>query len=318
MVELYEANKIRHPLIDFNEEALKTILCLKIQLSDESQTFTKMGIDDIIYENILQRRLYLTKKLFIMETFYNMYKQYRLEDEDTWEILDEKFNIKELLWCMKFSSNSVQEKVTSESVVRTKKYLDKHFDFEKHIIYNNEDYLESDKLCVDCKPKASLEIDMFNTGEKHQGYVDHELENEMRELGILTDEGEQKRVVTQEEIDILKEEKAKLEMQKHKSEEVLVLLKRFVELKENMLTNKKKYKTIISILSKLRTGSLNLEDKDTVEEIIENMENEDLNSENLITETERDELENIENIEIVLNEIETGIMKQVKEIFNNN
>jgi hypothetical protein len=308
MVELYEDNKIRHPLIDFNDEALKIILNLKIQLNTE--TFTKMSIDDTIYENILQRRIQLTKKLFILENFYNTYKQYKINDEDRWEILDEKFNIKELLWCMKFSSNSEQEKVTAESIVRTKKYLDKHFDFEKHIIYANEGYLDDNsdhspkRLCNDCKPKNE--------------YIDYELEEEMNELGIGNEEVEEKpRQVTQEEIDTLREEKEKLELQKQKTEEILTLLRRFVELKENMLTNKKKYKTILGILTQVRAGNLDLGDRDALMEIIDNMENEGVGCEETITESERQELDNIDNIEIVLNEIETGIMRQVKEIFNN-
>lgn len=275
IINLFEKNKIRHPLYDFNDEALKLIYDLRDRLNECKELSSIDGVDDVIFDNILKRRILLTQKFLILEKFHELYKQFKQknieDDEELFAIKDENFSVKQFLWCMKFSSNQYQENLTSDTMLTTKRYLDRHFDYDNHIIY-------------ECEKEKNEELEAKNR-------------------------------------DVLKlrEEKEKLELQKEKTENILNMMKKFVQLKETMNMNKKKYKTILYLLNKVRNGELESINQDSVEGVIQEIDLENMDLKDYpLTETEQTELENFDNTDEVLKEIEGSMLKQIEEIFRQN
>lgn len=309
LMSMYEDNKIRHPLVDYNDEALRIIYDLKLKLS--TGLVTLENIDEIIFENILSRRLLLTKKILIMERFWSIYKEAKSENLNEFILNDQKMNLKQLLWCMKFSSNSENENVSKESVLRTKSYLDENFDYEHHIIKTNVKKKENDEHTSQIEGNEVQNCD----------YVDPELEIEVQEATQQVEETiyqskiSEKKIHTEEEILLLRKEKERLEEQKMKTEQILYMIKKFMTLKEHMMNNKNKYKLILFLLSKMRRGEVSDLNQETINEAIHEIDIESLNIsefENTISENERNELMNFENSDVLMKEIEESIMKQIE------
>lgn len=140
IIEKFDNCKIRHPLIDYNDESIRMIYDLNKNLlnnAKEAQTQAESEIsDEKIFENIANRRILLTKKMLILERFAEIYEKCKNEEnESIFKVKDNTLTLKQLLWCMKISSNSQHENVTEETILRTKSYLDKNFDYDNHIIY---------------------------------------------------------------------------------------------------------------------------------------------------------------------------------------
>jgi hypothetical protein len=165
IITLFEKCKIRHPLIDYNDESIKLILELRQYLMDpnnQKQGLTSEEIDEKIFDNITNRRLLLTKKFMIIEKFSELYDKFIANKEEIINndinnsndsndsndnsnnhyILNHRFhiggeylNLKEFLWCLKLNSNSKEDNINEESILRTKRYLDKNFDYNTHIFY---------------------------------------------------------------------------------------------------------------------------------------------------------------------------------------
>lgn len=342
IINVFEANKIKHPLIDFNDEALNLIFDLKLKLNsnericnlnkDLNEELTNCNqIDEMIFENILNRRILLTKKLLILEKFYLIYEdcllKQQLEEESEQglnitnndniflNVLDNKLTLKQFLWCLKISSNSEQEEVTKESILRTKEYLDLNFDYQNHTVF---DFLGNKNSLNEVENNKSEEEILINLSKEEEAEYSNE---------------EDEQIYTEADVLKLKREKERLEEQKEKTENLLKTLKRFIKLKENMLNNKRKYKGILSVLSKLRSGQLtNAESVNNLISIGEAVEEKEENSSNseqsfsknlnenndFLSENEKLELENFNNSEHILEEIEAGLMEQIAEIFGSN
>ena len=120
----------------------------------------------------------------------------------------------------------------------------------------------------------------------------------------------------QKEIQMLKQEKENLLLQKHQTEQVLYVLKKYLLLKETLTNNKKKYKLILYLLSKIRKGEANATDKKSITDVLMdlNVENVDFECED-ISEQEKKELENFESSGKLLQEIENTLMKQISAFF---
>jgi hypothetical protein len=307
---MFEENKIRHPLVDYNDEALRITYDLKLKLS--TGLVTMENIDEIIFENILSRRLLLTKKILIMERFWSIYKEAKTGNEKEFILNDQKMNLKQLLWCMKFSSNSENENVCKESVLRTKSYLDENFDYEHHVIKTRGETQEE---------KTENDSENKNQNFDNCDYIDPELELEVQEATQEVEETispskiQEKKIHTEEEILLLRKEKERLEEQKMKTEQILYMIKKFMTLKEHMMNNKKKYKLILFLLSKMRRGEVSNLNQETINEAIQDIDVESLNIseyESTISENERNELMNFENSDVLMKEIEDSIMKQIE------
>jgi hypothetical protein len=292
MMSLFEQNKIRHTLVDYNDEAIKLIFDLKEKL--HSNTLEIENLNEIIFENILTRRILLTKKILIMEKFYSIYKESKTNEE--FVINGEHLNLKQLLWCLKFSSNSEAENVTKESTLKTKYYLDKNFDYDRHVILTNEETQ---------RPR-------YTDSEYRDYEMEEEVEEAEKEMNNVLKTKEELRA--EEEIKELKKEKQRLENQKERTEQILHMIKKFMTLKEHMENNKKKYKLILYILSKVRKGELNNFSQEGYSNILHEIDlNQlDLIDDDIISESERNELLNFENSESIMKDIEENILRQIR------
>lgn len=164
IISKFEQCKIRHPLIDYNDECIRSILEVrKFLLTNQSKMQEPIlngegnvenPIDEKIFENISQRRILLTKKMLILERFSDLYGQCVNKDNDAeFLVKGNVLTLKEFLWSMKISANSQEENVTEESLLRTKLNLDKNFDYENHIIYTIPRRMQKDNLEYERKQK---------------------------------------------------------------------------------------------------------------------------------------------------------------------
>jgi hypothetical protein len=322
MIRLFESEKIRHPLIDFNDQALQMIFELKNNFTRIFGTqdickehFEELGgnkIEEIIFNNILARRVLLTQKILIMDKFSQIYNETKTNKKNIFKLKEGvEINLKQFLWCLKFSSNSQSENLSIDSLLKTKEYLDEHFDYENNIIY-------------DCGKKKQ------RTEKEEKEFIDPELEDDLSELDrdlevtfknsdlSLSTEDKSKINIhknqskrhTEESLNRLRIEKEILEEQKSKTENILQMLKKFVSLKQNLTNNKKKYKLALYLLSNIRQGDssiLNRIDELDVDSIV-------FNDEMQISETEKEELDNFKDSDVLMKEIEEGILIQIENI----
>ena len=122
---------------------------------------------------------------------------------------------------------------------------------------------------------------------------------------------------------MLKKQKENLINQKKKTEQMLNVLKKYMQLKENFLNNRQKYKSILFLLSKIRKHNLQQNDNDIedntmnkIEELLnnQNLENLELNSD-MISSEEKEELKNFDASEELLRDIECSLMLKIKKLF---
>ena len=96
-----------------------------------------------------------------------------------------------------------------------------------------------------------------------------------------------------------------------------------MQLKENFLKNRQKYKSILFVLSKLRKHNIQQNENeigdntmDRIEQLLDNqnLENLNLNMEVKISE-EKDELKNFDENDELLKDIECSLMLKIKKLF---
>ena len=164
MMTLFEREKIRHPLIDFSQEALKLIVNLRNNLTDKKVCMD--NLDKLVFDNILERRLLLTQKFLLLDKFYEVFFQCKIDKEEKesdvkeLEINDVNLKVNHFLWCLKFTANFDGENITKDKLLVTKKYLDQNFfqeleQSESKISSNLKD--NSSKQCSNCLEKVVTE-----------------------------------------------------------------------------------------------------------------------------------------------------------------
>ena len=164
MMTLFEREKIRHPLIDFSQEALKLIVNLRNNLTDKKVCMD--NLDKLVFDNILERRLLLTQKFLLLDKFYEVFFQCKIDKEEKeidvkeLEINDVNLKVNHFLWCLKFTANFDGENITKDKLLVTKKYLDQNFfqeleQSESKILSNLKD--NSSKQCSNCLEKVVTE-----------------------------------------------------------------------------------------------------------------------------------------------------------------
>jgi len=322
MIRLFESEKIRHPLIDFNDQALQMIYELKNNFtkifgSEDicKEHFEELGgnkIEEIIFNNILARRVLLTQKILIMDKFSQIYNETKTNNKNIFKLKEGiEINLKQFLWCLKFSSNSQNENLSIDSLMKTKEYLDEHFDYENNIIYDcGKKKQRMEKEFID----PELEVDLSE--------LDRDLEVTFKNSDIsLNPKDESKMNIpknqskrhTEESLNRLKLEKEILEEQKSKTENILQMLRKFVSLKQNLANNKKKYKLALYLLSNIRQGDTSILNR--IEEL--DVDSIVFNDDMQISDTEKEELNNFKDSDVLMKEIEDGILIQIENILQN-
>ena len=150
MMGLFEIEKIRHPLIDFSQEALTLIVKLRDKLSDKKILYN--DLEKLVFDNILERRLLLTQKFIILDKFYDMFNRCKNDENEKesevkcLKINDTLVRINHFLWCLKFTANFDGENITKEKLIVTKEYLDKNFFEELNLKEANETHNNNDEI----------------------------------------------------------------------------------------------------------------------------------------------------------------------------
>lgn len=201
--------------MEFNDEALKLVLDLKSSLS-KFTIIQKQNIDEELFENISKRRIILTKKLLILEVFCTYFKKYIILDEDEkrmypnelfnskdistykFNINGTNFNLKELLWTLKFTIKLFNDDLKEDNVLSTRMYLDANFDFETYsiknsennkIIYKNEEtdahiYIGNHKVEVEVENEDDYNKTLNKNEEEYQNIDEEENENNSCTCGL--------------------------------------------------------------------------------------------------------------------------------------
>jgi len=341
ITKIFEDAKIKHPLIDFNDDSLKLIIDLKDLLNNPEFDPTKL--EETIFENILKRRILLSKKILILEKFLNIYKSAKISD-NIYNIKGVKFDLKQFLWSLKFSSNSEEENVNEDSILKTRRYLDDHFDFEHAIIYpskeakdkaqledhDDKDYRYYKNNYDDEEGDGEDDGDAYYD-EDNEDYAEYNKSNIYELKNSIKDEEDQIILTKQQQshiqelktkgeqdLDILTMQKNNLTMQKEKTETVLIMLKKFLSLKEQVLKSNNKYKFIVYVLSKIKKDENDKITFDSIEKLINDLDLSAIDNNNTIifTEEEIDELENSDLVNPILIDIENQLFKYVDDVIS--
>lgn len=311
LAKAFEELNIAHPLIEYNEEALKLVLELRYKLKDVQICKRPESIGDLIFENIQQRRIILTRKMLIMEGYNEIYTKCINEDGETFTINDVKFSMKQFFWSLKFSCKLNNDVLSYENLLKTKEYLDENFDYETYQV-KTKSYRENANLEIH---KNEYEID----GSQNENNSMSRLQSQSIISINLNKKESSYRTIdsTSAEVMKLKNEKNMLENKKLRTERVLEMLRKFVRLKENVLRNKKRYQFILFVMSKVKSGQImNISSEGNVDDLIEGLDYiEHVNDDELeLNESDKRELDNFENAEELLKHMEKSIFDQVKDI----
>jgi hypothetical protein len=308
IIDLYGKYSIKSPLSEYKEESYNSMVELrnqmemkKIEAIDRLQNKANIPnisqnlmdeVNDILLKNVLDRRLLLTKKILLTEKFY--------------DLIFEQTSI-----CKKLESNN-------------------SYDIN-HVIISEEELLKTLLLVSHACPEdisINSVLKLFAIKKSlEQEQMKENIDNKGTE--IIT-KNEEINIEKRSEIILLKKQKENLINQKRKTEQMLNVLKKYMQLKENFLKNKQKYKSLLYFLSKLRTKNANNPQNnnseenthenepniDTIEELLECKNDEEININlNQISDEEKKELQNFQVSEDLLKEIECSLLQKIKQLF---
>lgn len=305
---LYVKHSIKSPLSEYKEESYNSMVELrnqmelkKIEIINRLNNHTNNPntgqnlmdeVNEILLKNVLDRRLLLTKKILLTEKFYDLI----FEPSSTCKKLD-----------------------NSDS-----------YDIN-HVIMSEEELLKTLLLISHACPEdisINSVLKLFTIKKSlEQEQKKENIDNKGTE--IIT-KNEEINIEKRSEIILLKKQKENLINQKKKTEQMLNVLKKYMQLKENFLKNKQKYKSLLYFLSKLRPQNSNSSQNnnneenthengpniDTIEELLECKSEEEININlNQISNEEKKELQNFQVSEELLKEIECSLLQKIKQLF---
>ena len=304
MNNLYIKFSVKSPFCEYKEESYNSMVELRDQMEKKKiQIMAKLKnktlnnnnnvnlmdeVNDILLKNILDRRLLLTKKILVTERFYDL-----INEPNS---LCKKINNGE-------AYNIQGEIITIKELLKTL------------LLVSNAcpDDISINSVLKLYKIKKNLEQEQIKENIDNKG------------TQIIT-KNEAINIEKRSEIILLKKQKENLIKQKRRTEQMLNILKKYMQLKENFLKNKQKYKSILFVLSKMRqkkqqseNNNTNIEQNETnydkIEELLdcENIDNIKINLEELNDE-EKKELQNFEVSEALLKDIENSLMLKIRKL----
>ena len=303
MKKLYSIFDVKSPFCEFKEESYNSMVALRDEMenkkieilqrlknnsenNDNNTSNLMEEVNEILLKNVLDRRLLLTKKIMLTERFYDVIIE--STSSPNGEIIQKGKAI-----CLKGEIISFEELLKTLLLV-------------SHA--SPEDISMNSVLKLFRIKKNLEEVQMR--------------ENDIKGKKELS-KTETINIEKKSEIILLKKQKENLINQKKKTEQMLNVLKKYMQLKENFLKNRQKYKSILFLLSKIRKNNLQQNENeigdnnmDKIEELLnnQNLENIDLNSE-LINSEEKEELKNFDVSDELLKDIECTLMLKIKKLF---
>ena len=302
MKKLYEIYDVKSPFCEFKEESYNSMVALrdemenkKIQIlqrlknNDKNDTTQNLmdEVNEILLKNVLDRRLLLTKKIMLTEKFYEV--------------------------IMESISQPNGELSKDGKAILLKGEIISFEEFLKTLLFVS--HASPEDISINSvyklfKIKKNLEEVQLRENKDIKGT------NELSKTEAIN-------IEKKSEIILLKKQKENLINQKKKTEQMLNILKKYMQLKENFLKNRQKYKSILFVLSKIRkhnnqqnNNEIGDNTMDQIEQILDNqhLENMNLNMEDISTE-EKDELKNFEVSDELLKDIECTLMLKIKKLF---
>jgi len=277
---------IRSPLYEFREESYELMVELRNIVEDKKEKIIKKiqeddnneknnimdDLSDILFKNLLDKRLLLTKKIVITEKFFDIFLECGLlntsiNKDTVCKLKSQDIRVDELLKCLLLTSHTYPNEINVDTITKIYVLL-----------------------------KISLEED--------------------KNLFVITEEQKMKAneisPENKKEIEYLKKQKEGLIKQKEKAEQMLNVLKLFMESQEKYLLNKEKYKPLLFVLTKVE-NQINI---DRVEELLKKNDVENI----IFTEDEinQNEFENLQNIEVnenLFKQIENALMNRINNFF---
>ena len=302
MDKLYSLYDARSPFNEYKEESYNSMVNLRNEMENKkSEILQKLKngenasntqdlineVNEILLKNVIERRLLLTKKIMLTEKFYDVINDVVSSPEGG--IINDGKSIKIL-----------------DVVIPVDEFL-KTLLIVSHAYPDNINIISVLKIFEIKKKLEEVQIEE-NMNLKNTEEIS---KNEMLSIEKKS------------EIILLKKQKENLMNKKKKTEQMLKILKKYMNLKENFLKNKKNFKSIIFLLNKMQKidknniDNNNIEIKDDFTNKIENLlDNENIENINIyITEEEKEEFENFEVNEEILKNIECSLMLKIKGIF---
>ena len=302
MKKLYSIFDVKSPFVEYKEESYNSMVALrdemekkKIQIiqklknnekNDNSQNLME-EVNQILLKNILDRRLLLTKKIMLTERFYDVIIE--STSEPNGQIMKNGKII-----CIK------GEMISFEELLKTLLLVS----------HASPEDISINSVLKLFKIKKNLEEVQLRENKDIKGI------DELSKAEAIN-------IEKKSEIILLKKQKENLINQKKKTEQMLNVLKKYMQLKENFLNNRQKYKSILFLLSKMRQHNLQQNENDIedntmnkIEELLnnQNLENIDLNTD-IISSEEKEELKNFDVSEELLKDIECSLMLKIKKLF---
>ena len=302
MKKLYLIYDVKSPFCEYKEESYNSMVALrdemenkKVQIlqrlkSNEKNDSTQNLMDEvneILLKNVLDRRLLLTKKIMLTEKFYDV----------------------------------IMESITKPNgeILNNGKAL-----CIKGVIITFEDLLKTLLLVSHASPEDISVNSVLKLFKIKKNLEEIHLRENKDSKGINEiSKSEAINIEKKSEIILLKRQKENLINQKKKTEQMLNILKKYMQLKENFLKNREKYKSILFVLSKLRKHNIQQNENDIgdntmdkIEQLLDtqNLENLNLNMDEISSE-EKDELKNFDVSDELLKDIECSLMLKIKKLF---
>ena len=291
--KLFNFYSIRSPMNEYKEESYALMVELRNcmeekkveimrRLNNESNNNSPYNsnilteINEILFKNILNRRLLLTKKIAISENFFNVFLECGLlninitiKKDTICQIKNQDIRIDELLKCLLLTSHTYPNDINTDTVIKIYALL-----------------------------KISLEED------KNLFVISKEEREKQNEISPEN----------RKKIEFLKKQKEGLIKQKEKAEQMLNVLKLFTDSQEKYLDNQNKYKPILYILLKINEKKdIKIE---RIEELLrkENIDN-DTFTEEEINKEEFEFIEKMEVNYNLFKEIENALMNKINDFF---
>ena len=285
---LYSFFSIKSPLDEFREESYGLMVDFRNKIEEKKALLIEMlnqennegnekimnDVAELTLKNILDKRLLLTKKIVIMEKFFDVFVEcdllnININKNTVIKLKTNDIKLEDLLKCLLLNSHTYPNEINTNTIVKIYVLL-----------------------------KISLEED--------------------KNLFVLTKEQkEMEKQISPEnkkEIEYLKKQKEGLIKQKEKAEQMLNILKLFLESQSKYLDNKDKYKPVLYILTKIDEKSFITIDR--IEELL--LSNDIENIKFTEDEINKEEYENIDKIEVnekLFKEIENALMNRINEFF---
>ena len=176
-------------------------------------------INEILFKNVLNRRLLLTKKLTIAEQFFDVFLEcdllsIKIKKDTIVQINKQDIRIDELLKCLILTSNAYPNDINTDTIVKIYSLLKISLEKDKNLfVISKEEKEKENKINPENKKK----------------------------------------------LEFLKKQKEGLIKQKEKAQQMLNILKLFTNSQEKYLNDRDKYKPILYILLKINEKKIKID-----------------------------------------------------------